>query len=468
VVSDIEDYHYYRAIPDHAAEWDEWVADFARRADWAWAEDFAHERRTDSPLLVSEFGNWGLPDPHRIQGNGAEPWWFETGHAWGDGIVYPHGVRHRFDDWQLARVFGDFDRFIRASQEHMARSLAYEIASMRRETAIGGYVITEFTDVHWECNGLLDMQRNVKRGLAEHFTAINQDRVVVIRPQRWSGRPGESIPVEISAVDVDGVGQKGVLQWRAGDAQGETPAPGGVVQIPLPQRQESGVLPLSAEWVADDGTTLAGNQVELACVTPPFPERPVQVVDDEELAAALRQLGYSITDGTAENAAETVLVERSLTQAAVEKVQAGARLVLIAGPDFATTSADQGLPAGAIVPRAGTSWQGDWATSFSWLKKTGPFTHLPGGPLLEMEYAEIMPDAVIVGMPPWGMNEYNWAGLALGWIHRPVSLLVRIPYGRGSLVVTTFKLTPEILARNVIAQGVLAGCIELAASFIEP
>lgn len=468
VASDVEDYHYYRAIPDHAAEWDEWVADFAGRAAWAWAEEFAHERRPDSPLLVSEFGNWGLPDPRLIQEDGADPWWFETGHAWGDGIVYPHGMRRRFDTWQLDRVFGDFDRFIRASQEHMARSLAYEIASMRRETAIGGYVITEFTDVHWECNGLLDMQRNVKQGLAEHLTPINQDQVVVIRPQRWSGRPGESIPVEIRAVDVDGVGQQGVVHWRAGDVQGETPAPGGVVQVPLPQDQESGILSLVAEWVADDGTTLAGNQVELAYVTPPTPVRQVQVVDDEELAAALKQLGYPLVMGKAENAAGTVLITRSLTQAVLEKVQAGARLILIAGPDFAASPSGQGLPVGGIVPRAGTSWQGDWATSFSWLRKTGPFAHLPGGPLLEMEYAEVMPDAVIVGVPPWGMTEHSWAGLALGWIHKPVSLLVRVPYGRGGLVVTTFKLTPEILTQNVIAQGLLAGCIELAASSTEP
>ena len=30
VAGDIEDYHHYRAIPDHADDWDAWVADFAR------------------------------------------------------------------------------------------------------------------------------------------------------------------------------------------------------------------------------------------------------------------------------------------------------------------------------------------------------------------------------------------------------------------------------------------------------
>jgi beta-galactosidase/beta-glucuronidase len=89
VAGDVEDYHHYRAIPDHAAQWDQWVADFARRAAWAWAPDYQHERRADLPLLVSEFGNWGLPHPDQIQEDGQEPWWFETGHEWDGGIVYP-------------------------------------------------------------------------------------------------------------------------------------------------------------------------------------------------------------------------------------------------------------------------------------------------------------------------------------------------------------------------------------------
>lgn len=58
VAGDLEDFHHYRAIPDHASAWDEWVADFAgRQNDWVWAQDYLHERRPDLPLVVSEFGN---------------------------------------------------------------------------------------------------------------------------------------------------------------------------------------------------------------------------------------------------------------------------------------------------------------------------------------------------------------------------------------------------------------------------
>ena len=60
------------------------------------------------PLMCSEFGNWGLPYPKDLRNaNGEEPWWFETGHDWGEGVMYAHGVENRFSDWSLDRVFGD-------------------------------------------------------------------------------------------------------------------------------------------------------------------------------------------------------------------------------------------------------------------------------------------------------------------------------------------------------------------------
>lgn len=458
VASDLEDYHHYRAIPDHAEEWDAWVADFANRADWAWAEDYAEQRREDLPLIVSEFGNWGLPNPDQIKEGGQDPWWFETGHEWGEGIVYPHGMDKRFGFWGLNYVFGTLADFTAQHQRHMGRSLAYEIGTMRLHPRIGGYVITEFTDVHWECNGLLDMQRNVKQGL-EQFVALNQDRAVVVRPQRWSGYPGDSLPVEVRAFDVDGPGQGGTLVWQAGGDRGEVAAPGGVIQVRLPNRQLSGMLPIQVAWMDDQGQEVATGHAEVALIQPQTVNRPVSVVDDPALAETLSGLGYTVVQ---EPGSEGVLVARQYTAALQAAVQAGARLLLLAGPHSEGSGESVRLPVGRVIPRAGTPWQGDWATSFSWLKKLDTFGHLPGDPLLEMEYAAIMPDAVLVGLPAWAMRTHCWAGLALGWIHKPVALLAEMPYGLGKVVVSTFNLTPETLSGNAIAESLLAGMVELA------
>ncbi|MBV7329196.1 hypothetical protein KFU94_13290 [Chloroflexi bacterium TSY] len=466
VASDIEDFHYYKAIPDHADEWDEWVADFASRAEWAWAADYAHERRSDLPLIVSEFGNWGLPNPERLQENGQEPWWFETGHEWGQGIVYPHGMKQRFDFWHLDGVFGDFECFVRAHQHHMGLSLAYEIASMRQHDSIGGYVITEFTDVHWECNGLLDMQRNVKEGLDE-FIQINQDQVVMIRPQQWSGAPGETLAVEIVASGVDGAETTGMLYWQTAHANGELAAPGGTIDVLLPEGSKTGVITLQVEW-KENTTLVATGQVTLFCMTDAATTAAASlltVVEDDELATALTQLGYHVVSDETNNQATdeiNVIVSRRYTPELDAAVQQGARLLLIAGPSFDADEQNSSLPIGRVIARDGTIWQGDWATSFGWLKKQGPFAHIPGNPLLEMECAEIMPDAVIGGLPAWMWRTQSWAGLALGWVHKPVSSLAQIPHGQGNLVVTTFNLTPTLLTEDVMAQSFFAGMIELA------
>ncbi|RIK33549.1 MAG: glycoside hydrolase family 2 [Chloroflexi bacterium] len=461
VAGDLEDYHHYRAIPDHADDWDAWVADFAGRAPWAWAADYLHERRADLPLIVSEFGNWGLPHPDQIQEQGRDPWWFETGHEWGEGIVYPHNMRERFFYWGLDRVFGDFDQFIHDSQLHMAHSLAYEISTMRLHPAIGGYVITEFTDVHWECNGLFDMQRNVKAGLADIFAPLNQDRVIVLRPQQWSGRPGDRVAVAIHTFDVDGPGDQGLVRWQAGSATGELPVTGGIIQLPL---EQPGLVALSAQWLDTAGAVVAHNTIELACVEPASATGRVAVINDSALAATLAQLGYDVVAHQQPEPGErgVVLVARHYTPALQAALQSDARVLLLAGPDFNTASDTTRLPTGTVIPRVRTVWQGDWATSFSWLRKSGPFAALPGGPLLKMEYAEIMPDAVLAGIPVWQYRDHSWAGLALGWIHKPVSLLAKLPYGRGSLTITTFTLTADLLARNTIAQALMGGLVSLA------
>jgi beta-galactosidase/beta-glucuronidase len=117
VAGDLEDYHPYKAIPDHFDEWDEWVDEFAdRNSRWIWYADCQDQRRQGLPLIVSEFGNWGLPNPDTLKENGAEPWWFQTGHEWGDGIVHPHAMRPRFDYFGLKKVFGSFEQFIADSQ----------------------------------------------------------------------------------------------------------------------------------------------------------------------------------------------------------------------------------------------------------------------------------------------------------------------------------------------------------------
>ena len=56
---------------------------------------------------------------------------------------------------------------------------------------ITGYVTTEFTDVHWESSGFLDMNRN-PRVFHDRFPQINADLVIVPRVGHDAGRVGEA------------------------------------------------------------------------------------------------------------------------------------------------------------------------------------------------------------------------------------------------------------------------------------
>jgi hypothetical protein len=78
-----------------------------------------------------------------------------------------------------------------------------------------------------------------------------------------------------------------------------------------------------------------------------------------------------------------------------------------------------------------------------------------------MEYAAVMPDAVIAGLPTWVQRDHSWAGLTVGWIHKSVSLLSAMPYGRGQLAITTFKLNAATLSTDVIAQALFDGMLKL-------
>jgi len=77
VISDIEDQHVYMAIPERWREFEGWVENFSKHPPEMFRFPES-ERRGFEPLLVSEFGNWGLPDVEEILRyyRGKDPYWF--------------------------------------------------------------------------------------------------------------------------------------------------------------------------------------------------------------------------------------------------------------------------------------------------------------------------------------------------------------------------------------------------------
>jgi hypothetical protein len=486
VQSDTADFHFYASIPDHRGDWDRFIADFAAHPAWLYSQAGDAERTGAEPLVCSEFGNWGLPEIERIaNADGSEPWWFETGHDWSEGVMYAHGVRNRFSDWSLERVFGSLSGFAQAAQWQQFRALKYQIESMRRQPQLAGYVITELTDCHWESNGLLDMRRN-PRAFHNLFHTINADTVIAPRWERLSYWGGETASLEVSVAHGGARPLEGArLEVMLGDGRSlpmPPLAPGqvahlGRLELPVPLESTSRGHRVQFELRAADGSILATNHLDLAVHRGrPGTVRAVRSVwsPDPALRERLEQLGYLVAPTLD---AASVIVAEGHDPAIAAAVRHGGRLLLLPtaeGPLYPFFPHWQNVQ---VRSRTGTVWRGDWASSFAWLDRSGLFQALPGGPLIDESFDRVIPEHVIAGCNLLDFQARVHAGLVVGWIHKPVALAVEQPYGRGHLVASTFRLfrdapgadpTATVLLDSLIALAVGAGERLGTATELEP
>ena len=450
VESDIADYHFYAAIPDHRDEWDKFTNELAERASWLYSPHGDAVITGREPLMCSEFGNWGLPYPKDLRdADGQEPWWFETGHDWGDGVMYAHGVENRFTDWSLDRVFGDLRRFVIAAQWQQFRALKYQIEAMRRKPSLAGYVITELHDCHWESNGLLDMKRN-QRVFHELFPIINADIVIAPRWERLSYWSGETASVAVSIAHGAGPVLDGAqLDIRLGDDQRRLSLPRleaghvldlGRIDLRVPSMSEAGLRRIHFELRRSDGSLVAVNHLDMAVhperAQPAQGRRPLWS-PDKEIRERFRALGYTIARTLDESA---LVVSPMHDETIAAHVRQGSSLLLVPDEDMSLYPFFPHWQNVRVVNRNGTLWRGDWASSFAWLRRGGQFAGLPGGPLLDETFDRVIPTHVIKGCNLLDFQARVFGGLVVGWIHKPVALGVERSYGRGRFVTSTLRL----------------------------
>ncbi len=486
VKSDINDYHYYRSVPERREEWEALTDEFASAAKWTWSPHGDAVRKRDEPLVVSEFGVWGLPDVSKlISADGKVPWWMETGPGWGDGAAYPHGIEGRFAAYQLGTVFGTFTNFIEQVQWYQFGNLKYEIESMRARPAIQGYVITELTDVHWEANGLLDMDRN-PRIFHDRFASINSDIVIVPQIELYSASAGKPFKFTVKiATGGKSIPAGARLNWSLGHIASGTlnvPATGsldaadlGQTSLVIPDGHIGGVEHLRFTLDAN-GTALAQNSVAVSVYAMRgTAEFPAISADDPRLAAFAQGLGYTI----APSGPGVIRLVNGLGKDNIADLQSGARYVVLADssakthgnlrtdlqnreqPFIAIVDDTPGNPANTeshlpninLIARQGTMWRGDWIASFSWIKRAGAFAAIPGGPLLDLSFDRVAPRHVMTGFRPWEYDGLVHAGLVVGWAHKPAVLIGERRVGKGALVATTFRLTNDAPGFDPVAAA---------------
>ena len=496
VKTDINDYHYYRSVPERRAEWDKLTEEFAGGADWTYSAHGDASRKGDEPLVVSEFGVWGLPDPAQVTDpKGNEPWWMETGAAWGEGAAYPHGVQNRFAAYRLGSVFSSFKSFITAVQWYQFGNLKYEIETMRARAPLQGYVITEMTDVHWESNGLLDMNRN-RRVFHDRFKTINADIVIVPKVKRYSGTSGETFRLALAVATGGGALPSGVkLSWALGQG------PSGTIDVPtaaglavvelgellfiLPDTLQNRMARLDLH-LSVSGKELAQNQVDIALYTKRSATKLPRIAStDAAIAAFARGLGYAVV---APEQAD-VRIAAALDATDIAALQAGARYLVLADGSAAThgnlrldapareqpfmpiiddtpgnlPGPKSQLPNITLTARHGTMWRGDWIASFSWIRRDGAFAAIPGGPMFDLSFDRVVPTHVLGGFEPWEYGGPVQAGLVVGWVHKAAATIATRRVGRGGLVASTFRLLSDEPGDDPVAAALFDALVQSAA-----
>jgi hypothetical protein len=488
VKTDIEDYHYYRGIPDRRHEWDELTQSFANRTGWTFSPYGDAQPRGDEPLVCSEFGIWGLPNPKDLRRGGTiDPWWFQTGQNWGEGVAYPRGIEGRYRAAFLDRAFGSFDAFIEATQWYQWMGLKYEIESLRQHASIQGYVITELTDIYWESNGLMDMERNL-RAFHEPFAHLNADLVVLPGFRRWAYWTGQKLELA-PRVATGGctLAPGATLEWEllpyglSGRLSVPAAAPGSVVDlepvdIVLPHDAEAKAARLCFLLKDGRGNVIARNYEAFSVYPPLAPMTDVAVklwTTDAALAERLRALGLNLADDPEE---AELLVMRLMDTHAVEAVRRGKRaLVVYEEGESRWLRADQptsilpvqyymheAFPGIFAQDREHPVYRSDWITAFSWLRRSGLFADMPGDPMFDMSFEKVVPRHALMGMKPWEFEAHVHAGLVVGWAHKAAALLCERWFGRGKAVLTTFRVSAEPTGSDPVSTVLLAKLVRQA------
>ena len=385
--SDFADFHMYYSIPDHAQTWAGWVEEYATRPKWLYSPYGDAITTGQEPLLVSEFGNWGLPQlPPRDQ----LPWWFPRDFE-GRELTRAAGVFDRLHTYGLDRIYPDYDALALATERHEYLALKYEIEQMRQRNSIQGYVITELTDANWEANGLMSMWRQPK-SFAGELGQLQQDDLVMANFATHNFTTGAAVEVPLMVSHYStSVLEGAAILWQTSDGQSgtlplsKTPGPGevateGTLHFKAPQVDAAAPEFLRLQLVNAAGTTLAQNRYSYAVYPQPAPIPGITVAlhdplnQLEYLRSALAAHGIAVIDGSAaashENAVWLSSVLDDMTKA---RLSQGGSVVLLAG------SRDALPPGGTltILPRAGSDLTGDWVSNFNWVLSSSPAIQAP-------------------------------------------------------------------------------------------
>jgi hypothetical protein len=457
VATDLNDYHQYFASPDRSREWGDMLDHVVAHPQENYAAEWTDPHET--PLVVSEFGTWGLCDTDRLREfyDGNPPWFYHPflvpeEHRGGDldshhlhlesGVRRsPAGFDERYEETAFPEMFDGLDEAVETWQWREFVSLKDQIEELRRHDGVAGYVVTEWTDIEWEFNGIIDYLREEK-AFHDRFAEINDALCVTAEPESHVGWAGDPFSLALSVVNDTGTGGAATVEWTVRD--GDTVVESGVEEATLASfgRTDLGAVSfvpeapdgprrLTVELAVDSevGTTTNREHVVVAPRALPARQDVRLFVGDDALAERLRGARYSIVDDI--DAADVAVVTH-VGDHVGEFVEDGASALLLPAPDEFQPRTNlfsyHELPPGE-----------NWNLASAMYAQDSPFlADLTGGKRLGWAFEGIFPNAVATDLHR-DADEVH-VGYIEGWMANWGSPLAFRRIGDGTACTCTFPL----------------------------
>lgn len=405
IKTDIEDFHFYTSIPDHFKKWEDYISGFSKRDFWSYSP-YGDAEKGEKPLVISEFGNWGLyniPEnfvfhiPTRIENS--SPWL----------------VRKEYYKWHLDSVFGTFEEFVKATQWHEFLSLKHEIEVLRKHPTIKGYVITELTDVFWESNGLLDPWGNPKV-FHDSLKWINNLNFVSLTSYKANWFGGEETCFSVEGY-LDSPA-KLVVMFGDSDVLFEK----NLEDLEFNKWQKLGEFILRFPEV--DSITKKRLNLYLK-------DR------NERILAKNYYNFYIYPKEEAKKEPKNLKIVTCLTEEIKEFLKEGNNVLLLSKDEYSLGFLKDEKK-WQIVSKKKDFYHGDWINNFNFHRKKSIFLELPLSSPWDFAFYNLIPEKLIVNVN----SEYAeniLAGTIYGWVFALGGYLLEVPFENGKIILSTLS-----------------------------
>ncbi len=417
--------------------------------------------QTGRPLLISEFGDWGLPglDDGGAQGAGdAAGIAREPAQFWRYGPGLSALVRST--PWP-----GSVAGFVAETQRYQGIADRFQIELIRQIPGVPGWCLTELTDVPQEFNGLLDLMRNPKEPAIEEIRLATQSVCPILVRPHWAARSSGTVDAELVIVndgpaisDAEVLIRLGRAEWRChADLPAHGITAGRAVSLSCGSQPGTARLDLT---VRHRGDVLAASAYPVRVVASPAPATVrVTVHGDARALEVLNEAGAAVivADAAAPGLDLLVIGERSLSAgaaaAAASWLGRGGSVLLLAQEE----SGQLPLQMPIRLSSLDTAWG---STPFIFTTDEPALTALPHAAVLASELLSASPDYVYtdLGGRPFAM------ATAIGVLKPPPGELLgtvvgRMAVGQGLLTVCQLPLTDAALAGDPLALALLSDLV---------